>query len=64
MEREVGVTGLLWMLGDAITHAPDTVGAMWWRDRLSLFTTLPIVGLPVWLLHWRARPRLAVDLLT
>jgi Domain of unknown function (DUF5671) len=51
----VGLAGLLWMLGDALTQAPNTVGADWWRDRLSLFATLTIVGLPVWLLHWRPR---------
>jgi hypothetical protein len=50
----VGLTGLLWMLGDAISGAPGTLGQAWWRDRISLFTTLTIVGLPVWLLHWRA----------
>jgi hypothetical protein len=50
----VGLTGLVWMLGDAISHAPDTVGSAWWRDRVSLFATLAIVGLPVWLLHWHS----------
>jgi hypothetical protein len=51
----VGLSGLLWMLGDVITHAADTLGTDWWRDRLSLFATLTLVGLPVWLLHWRPR---------
>jgi hypothetical protein len=50
----VGVTGLLWMLGDVLSHAPDTLGAAWWRDKIALFATLTIVALPVWLLHWRA----------
>jgi hypothetical protein len=52
----VGLAGLLWMLRDAITHTSDTLDADWWRDRLSLFATLTVVGLPVWLLHWRPRP--------
>ncbi len=51
----VGVAGLLWMLGDVITQTSSTLGADWWRDRVSLFATLTIVGLPVWLLHWRPR---------
>ncbi len=50
----LGLSGLLWMLGDIVTHAPDVQTGTWWRDRLSLFATLTIVGLPVWLLHWRA----------
>ena len=25
-----------------------------WREQVSLFATLAIVGLPVWLIHWRA----------
>lgn len=51
----VGLAGLLWMLGDVITQTPNTLGSDWWRDRVSLFATLTIVGLPVWLLHWRPR---------
>jgi hypothetical protein len=60
----VGLAGLLWMLGDVISDAPETVGAVWWRDRIALVTTLAIVGLPVWLLHWRPPRRLAVRSLT
>jgi hypothetical protein len=52
-----GLAGLLWILGDVISQAPNTVGAEWWRDRLSLFATLTIIGLPVWLFHWRPRQR-------
>jgi Domain of unknown function (DUF5671) len=49
----VGLTGLLWTFGDLVTRPSTTLGADWWRDRVSLFATLTIVGLPVWLLHWR-----------
>jgi uncharacterized protein DUF5671 len=51
----VGLTGLLWTFGDLVTRTSATLGADWWRDRVSLFATLTIVGLPVWLLHWRPR---------
>jgi hypothetical protein len=51
----VGLSGLLWMLGDALARTPGAVTGDWWRDRLSLFATLTLVGLPVWLLHWQPR---------
>jgi hypothetical protein len=49
-----GVGGLLWTLSDLATNAPHAGEmALWWRDRISLFTALTLVGLPVWLLHWQ-----------
>ena len=39
----------------AVSRAPGAVTGDWWRDRLSLFATLALVGLPVWLLHWQPR---------
>jgi len=50
----VGLAGLLWTLGDVlfvVASSGDT-----WRDQVALFATLALVGLPVWLRHWRAHP--------
>ncbi|MFN8533645.1 MAG: DUF5671 domain-containing protein [Dehalococcoidia bacterium] len=51
----VGVAGVLWTLGDLLTSATRR-GGMVWEEQISLFATLAIVGLPVWLAFWRARP--------
>lgn len=48
-----GAGGLLWTLGDLATKVDSTVPADWWRERIALYATLLIVGLPVWLTHWR-----------
>jgi hypothetical protein len=53
-----GIAGLLWTLGDVL-FAPGAVGGDFWRERVSLFATLTIVGVPVWLLHWRPGPESA-----
>jgi uncharacterized protein DUF5671 len=42
----------MWTLGDVL-FAPGAAGGDFWRERVALFATLAIVGLPVWLLHWR-----------
>ncbi len=48
-----GAGGLLWTLADAVTSAPRTINrADWWREQVSFYATLVVVGLPVWLLHW------------
>ena len=60
----VGVAGLLWVVADALTSAPGTAGADWWRDRVAAFVTLTVVGLPVWLLHWRPTAATTSDELT
>jgi thioesterase domain-containing protein len=44
----------LWTLGDVL-FAPGAAAGDFWRERVALFATLAIVGLPVWLLHWRPR---------
>jgi hypothetical protein len=49
-----GVAGLLWTLGDVLFAAGAAAGDFW-RERVALYATLAIVGLPVWLLHWRPR---------
>ena len=46
-----GVAGLLWTLCDVL-FAPGATTGDFWRERVALFATLVIVGLPVWLLHW------------
>ena len=51
----VGVGGLLWTLSDQLLFrmANQVAGAGEWRDKTSLFVTLIIVGVPMWLSHWR-----------
>jgi hypothetical protein len=46
-----GVAGLLWTLCDVL-FAPGATSGDFWRERVALFATLALVGLPVWLLHW------------
>jgi hypothetical protein len=46
-----GVAGLLWTLGDLVVTPASS--AETWRGNIALYSTLVIVGLPVWLLHWR-----------
>lgn len=47
-----GVAGLLWTLCDVL-FVPSATAGDFWRERMALYATLVIVGLPVWLLHWR-----------
>jgi hypothetical protein len=35
---------------------PGLLSGGTWRDQLAAFATLALVGLPVWLLHWRPQP--------
>jgi hypothetical protein len=51
-----GVAGLLWTLGDVVFNTAAANTGEGWRGNVALFATLAIVGLPVWLLHWRPRP--------
>jgi hypothetical protein len=51
-----GVTGLLWTFGDLVFNTSAAQTGDGWREKVALFATLAVVGLPVWLLHWRARP--------
>jgi hypothetical protein len=50
----IGAGGLLWSLVDLLTEggagAPE-----WWRDQIARFAMLTLVGLPVWVTHWRAQ---------
>jgi hypothetical protein len=48
-----GAGGLLWTLADLLTNAQRSAGGTdWWREQVSLFATLLIVGLPVWVAYW------------
>jgi hypothetical protein len=51
-----GVAGLLWTLGDLLLGPASTFIGDTWREQIALFATLAVVGLPVWLLHWRPNP--------
>jgi hypothetical protein len=50
-----GVAGLLWTLCDVL-FAPGATNGDFWRERVALFATLAIVGVPVWLVHWHPDP--------
>jgi hypothetical protein len=45
-----GVAGELWAIADLLISRDFAA------DHIALFATMVLVGLPVWLLHWRARP--------
>jgi hypothetical protein len=57
----VGIAGLLWVVGDALTGAPGTASGDWWRDKVALFITLSVVGLPLWVLHWKPPESIGPD---
>ena len=52
----VGAAGMLWTAGDLLVNAGTATGGDGWRNNVALFATLAVVGLPVWLLHWRPVP--------
>jgi hypothetical protein len=52
----IGVAGLLWTLGDVVLLALAVTTGDAWREQVALYATFAIVGLPVWLLHWRPSP--------
>ena len=54
----VGAAGLLWTLSDHLLNPLLGRNVGEWRDRASLFTTLALVGTPMWLTHWHAAPDL------
>ena len=56
-----GVAGLLWTLADVLFNPAATASGDGWRGQVALFSTLAVVGLPVWLLHWRATPAQDVE---
>jgi hypothetical protein len=56
----IGAAGLLWTLSDQILNNAVHSGGQGgdWRDKVSLFITLIVVGAPMWLTHWRQSPEL------
>lgn len=51
-----GAGGVLWTLAEQIEAPILGVNARDWRDPLSLWLTLLVVGAGVWLTHWRNAP--------
>ncbi|MEA2639117.1 MAG: hypothetical protein QOF51_511 [Chloroflexota bacterium] len=54
----VGAAGLLWTLVDQLVGLGTPLSPNDVRDQISLSVTLVLVGLPIWLLHWRPAPAL------
>jgi len=52
----VGAGGLLWTLAEQIEAPIIGVKAAGWKDPVSLWVTLLVVGAAVWLAHWRPAP--------
>ena len=52
----IGAGGLLWTLAEQAEAPIIGVTANDWKDPVSLWTTLLLVGLAVWLAHWRQEP--------
>ena len=51
-----GAAGVLWNLAEQIEAPLIGVKASDWRDPISLWATLFVVGVAVWLAHWRHAP--------
>lgn len=49
----VGIIGTLSTVVDLAIQPGATRPTDWWQDRISLFATLIVVGLPLWLAYWR-----------
>jgi hypothetical protein len=52
----IGAAGLLWTLSDQVLNHLLRHAVGEWRDKTSLFVTLIVVGVPMWLTHWRQSP--------
>ena len=51
-----GAAGVLWNLAEQIEAPLIGVKASDWRDPISFWATLFVVGVAVWLAHWRHAP--------
>ena len=51
-----GAAGVLWFLAEQIEAPLIGVKASDWKDPISQWATLLVVGLAVWLAHWRHAP--------
>ena len=47
-----GLVGTLALVLDLLVRPGTTYGEHWWEERLALFATMIVVGLPIWLLPW------------
>jgi len=54
----IGAAGILWTLSDQILNSLLHHSTSEWRDKISLFVTLVLVGAPMWFTHWRQSPPL------
>lgn len=52
----VGAAGLLWNLFEQLEAPIIGVEAAAWKDPVSLWVTLLVVGAAVWIAHWRPSP--------
>src|SRR5260370_41971568 len=52
----IGAGGLLWTMAEQLEAPIIGVQAHDWRDPLSLWITLLLVGAAVWVAHWRPAP--------
>jgi hypothetical protein len=52
----IGAGGLLWTLAEQVETPIIGVRASDWKDPVSLWLTLLVVGAAVWLAHWRPAP--------
>jgi len=48
----IGLGGTLATVLDLLVNPGELRGPHWWEERLSLFATMIVVGLPVWLIPW------------
>lgn len=51
-----GAGGVLWTLAEQLESPVIGVTAPDWKNQISLWVTLLVVGLAVWLAHWRQSP--------
>ncbi|MGE3912012.1 MAG: DUF5671 domain-containing protein, partial [Chloroflexota bacterium] len=56
-----GVGGTLATVLDLLFQPGTQTSEYWWQEQLSLYATLIVVGLPVWLIPWLRLQREAVD---
>ncbi len=52
----IGTGGVLWTLAEQLEAPVIGVRAADWKDPMSLWVTLLVVGAAVWLAHWRQSP--------
>lgn len=53
-----GLVALLWLVLDAVTHAPQSLtGSGWWHHQAAAPLAALVVGVPMWALAWRRLER-------